>query len=152
RLGDLAFTAIDTAGLEQAARATLSARMQAQTAAAIAMADAVFFVIDARTGPMPADRGFADLVRRSGKPATVGANKREGRVAGATAADACARGLGDRVALGAERGEGLADLCGARRDAWPEQPASPGAGKRRGKARVADARGAPASPRLAIIG
>src|SRR5437016_2656715 len=50
RLGDLSFTVIDTAGLEQAARESLSARMQEQTRAAIAGADAVLFLIDARTG------------------------------------------------------------------------------------------------------
>src|SRR5499426_1968180 len=56
RLGDLSFTVIDTAGLEQAAPESLTGRMQAQTEAAIAQADAVFFLIDARAGPTPADR------------------------------------------------------------------------------------------------
>src|ERR1041385_5303791 len=55
RLGDLAFTVIDTAGLEDAKAETLTGRMQAQTEAAIAAADAVLFLIDARTGPVPAD-------------------------------------------------------------------------------------------------
>src|SRR5262245_16113241 len=77
RLGDLAFTVIDTAGLEEAAPASLSGRMQAQTEAAIAAADAIFFLIDARTGPMPVDRAFADLVRKSQKPAILVANKSE---------------------------------------------------------------------------
>src|ERR1700688_552586 len=60
-LGDLDFTLIDTAGLEDAARESLSARMQMQTAAALKMADAVLFLIDARSGLLPADRAFADL-------------------------------------------------------------------------------------------
>src|SRR5438128_2555474 len=77
RLGDLSFTVIDTAGLEQAARESLSARMQEQTTAAIASADAVLFLIDARAGLLPADRAFADIVRRSGKPTVVVANKAE---------------------------------------------------------------------------
>src|SRR5262245_30915870 len=71
RLGDLAFTVIDTAGLEQAAPETLTGRMQAQTEAAIAAADAIFFLIDARAGPTPVDRDYANLVRRSGKPAIL---------------------------------------------------------------------------------
>src|SRR6204780_648490 len=50
KLGDLTFKAIDTAGLEDAERESLSARMQAQTAAAIAQSDAVFFLFDARAG------------------------------------------------------------------------------------------------------
>ncbi len=56
--------------------------MLAQTRQAIGQADAVFFLLDARTGPVPADRAFADLVRRSGKPVIVVANKAEGRGSG----------------------------------------------------------------------
>ena len=65
RLGDLAFTAIDTAGLEEGAGDSLAARMMRQTRRAVADADAVLFLIDARAGLTPADRAFADLVRRS---------------------------------------------------------------------------------------
>ncbi len=79
RLGDLSFTVIDTAGLEDADRESLSGRMQAQTAAAMAQADAVLFLVDARAGATPADRAFANLVRKSGKPAILIANKSEGR-------------------------------------------------------------------------
>ncbi|HEX3503876.1 MAG TPA: ribosome biogenesis GTPase Der [Xanthobacteraceae bacterium] len=123
RLGDLEFKAIDTAGLEDAERDSLSARMQAQTAAAIEQADAVLFVVDARTGVTPADRAFADLVRRSGKPAIVVANKSEGRAGADGALEAYALGLGDPVAISAEHGEGLADLFDALRVALPEATA-----------------------------
>src|SRR6478735_5898882 len=61
RLGDLSFTVIDTAGLEEAAPESLTGRMQAQTGAAIETADAILFLIDARAGLMPADRAFASL-------------------------------------------------------------------------------------------
>src|SRR2546430_12604278 len=71
RLGDLAFTVIDTAGLDEAAPESLSGRMLAQTKRAIQEADAVLFLIDARAGLMPSDRSFADLVRRSEKPAIL---------------------------------------------------------------------------------
>ena len=83
RLGDLSFRVVDTAGLEDADRdrESLSARMQAQTAAALVQADAVLFLVDARAGATAADRAFADLVRKSGKPAIVVANKSEGRAA-----------------------------------------------------------------------
>src|SRR6201988_3482277 len=74
RLGDLTFNVIDTAGLAEAAPESLSGRMQEQAGAAIASADAVLFVVDARTGTTPADRAFADLMRRSGKPAILVAN------------------------------------------------------------------------------
>src|SRR6185312_9634108 len=78
RLGDIRFTVIDTAGLEEAAPLSLVGRMRAQTEAAIASADAVFFMIDARAGLMPVDRAFADITRRAGKPTVVVANKSEG--------------------------------------------------------------------------
>ncbi len=123
RLGDLEFKAIDTAGLEDAERDSLSARMQAQTAAAIGQADAVLFVVDARVGVTPADRAFAELVRKSGKPAIVVANKAEGRAGTDGAFDAYTLGLGDPVAVSAEHGEGLADLYDALRAALPEATA-----------------------------
>jgi GTPase len=119
KLGDLEFKAIDTAGLEDAERDSLSARMQAQTAAAVTQADAVLFVVDARAGVTPADRAFADLVRKSGKPAILVANKSEGRAGVDGAFEAYTLGLGDPVAVSAEHGEGLADLYDALRAALP---------------------------------
>jgi GTP-binding protein len=120
RLGDIDFTVIDTAGLEDAAAQSLSGRMRAQTETALADADAVFFMIDARSGPLPADKSFAELVRRSGKPVIVVANKSEGKAGEAGAAEAYALGLGDPVAISAEHGEGLSNLYDALRVALPE--------------------------------
>ncbi len=120
RLGDLNFTAIDTAGLEEASADSLSGRMVAQTRRAVEAADAVLFLIDARAGLTPADQAFADLVRRSGKPTIVVANKSEGAAGSAGALEAFALGLGEPVALSAEHGEGLADLYDALRAALPD--------------------------------
>ena len=111
---------IDTAGLEDAQRESLSGRMQTQTAAAIAQADAVLFLVDARAGATGADRAFADLVRKSGKPAVLVANKSEGRAGQAGALETYALGLGEPIAISAEHGEGLADLYDALRTALPE--------------------------------
>ena len=119
-LGDLDFTVIDTAGLEDAAPETLSGRMRAQTETAIAQADAVFFMIDARIGPTPADRGFAELARKSGKPTVLIANKMEGTAGESGRLDAYALGLGDPVGISAEHNEGMADLYDALRAALPE--------------------------------
>src|SRR4051812_23927895 len=74
RLGDLNFKVVDTAGLEQSAPESLSGRMRAHTQTAIAESDVVFFLVDARAGATPVDKSFADLVRKSGKPAIVVAN------------------------------------------------------------------------------
>ena len=125
RLGDLVFTAIDTAGLEEAARESLTGRMQEQTKAAIAAADAVMFLIDARAGSTPVDRAFADLVRKSGKPAILIANKSEGRAGEAGILEAYELGLGEPVAISAEHGEGLADLYAGLRVALPDATAPP---------------------------
>src|SRR5579862_6970112 len=120
RLGDLSFKVIDTAGLEHAEQESLSARMQAQTAAAMAQADAVLFLVDARTGVTPADRAFADLARKSGKPAIVVANKSEGRAGEAGVLEAYALGLGEPIAISAEHGEGLSGLYDALRETLPD--------------------------------
>jgi GTP-binding protein len=123
RLGDLSFRVIDTAGLEDAAAETLSGRMQVQTAAAMAQADVVLFLVDARAGETPTDRAFADLVRKSGKPAILVANKSEGRAGEAGAFEAYALCLGDPIAISAEHGEGLSGLYDAIRAALPEATA-----------------------------
>jgi GTPase len=120
-LGDLSFTIFDTAGFEEAAAETLPGRMRAQTDAAIAGADAILFLMDARAGVIPLDRAFANLLRKSGKPVILLANKAEGRGGEAGAREAFALGLGEPVAISAEHGEGLADLYDALRQALPGQ-------------------------------
>jgi GTPase len=122
-LGDLSFTIIDTAGLETGAPATLAGRMRAQTEAAIAEADAIFFMIDARAGVMPDDRAFASLLRRADKPLILIVNKAEGRAGAAGAQEAFDLGFGEPVALSAEHGEGLSDLYAALREALPDATA-----------------------------
>jgi GTP-binding protein len=119
-LGDLHFRVVDTAGLEEADESSLVGRMRAQTEAAIGDADVILFVIDARVGLLPADRPFAELVRRSGKPVILIANKAEGGTGLAGAYEAFGLGLGDPVPLSAEHGEGLADLFEALMPYFPE--------------------------------
>jgi GTPase len=119
KLGDLMFEIVDTAGLEEADEGILSSRMREQTEFAIADADAVLFVIDARVGLTPSDRLFAQLARRSGKPVILVANKAESRSAQAGVDEAYALGLGEPLALSAEHGEGLSDLRDAIVDAVP---------------------------------
>ena len=110
RIADLGFRVIDTAGLEEAAPASLAGRMQAQTKQALADANVAFLVIDAREGVIEADRHFADWLRRSGKPVVLVANKAEGRATLPGVAEAYRLGLGDPVPISAEHGEGLAEL------------------------------------------
>ena len=121
RLGDLEFTIIDTAGLEESDAATLTGRMRQQTEAAIMDADAILFVIDARAGVTPSDRHFAQLVRKAGKPVILLANKAEGKQGLSEAYEAFGLGLGDPLPFSAEHGEGLSDLYDAIREALPAQ-------------------------------
>jgi len=115
RLGDLTFTAIDTAGLEDADDDSLPGRMRRLTERAIAEADACLFLIDARAGVMALDRELAVLLRRSGRPVILAANKSEGRAAESGFWDAFELGLGDPIPLSAEHGEGLGELHAALR-------------------------------------
>ncbi len=113
RLGDLDLELIDTAGFEDATDASLEARMRRQTEQAVAEADIVLFVIDAREGVTPMDKVFAELLRRAGKPVVLAANKAEGAAGLAGILDAHALGLGDPAPISAEHGEGMADLYAA---------------------------------------
>jgi GTP-binding protein len=120
RLYDLEFTIIDTAGLDEGAKGSLTARMQEQTETAIALADALMFVIDARIGLTPNDRAFADFARRANKPVVLVANKAEGKHGEIGAMESYALGLGDPVQISAEHGEGLGDLYDALSALMPE--------------------------------
>jgi GTP-binding protein len=120
RLGDLEFTVIDTAGLDEGAKGSLTARMQEQTETAIKLADALMFVIDARAGLTPNDRAFADFARRANKPVVLIANKSEGKQGETGAMEAYALGLGEPIQVSAEHGEGMSDLYDALRALWPE--------------------------------
>lgn len=120
-VGDLRFRLIDTAGLEDAAPETLTGRMRQQTEAAIAEADLVLFMIDARAGITPVDEHFAKVLRASGRPVVLVANKTEGRAAESGVMEAYALGFGDPIAVSAEHGIGMPDLFDAIRDAMPER-------------------------------
>lgn len=110
KLYDLRFSVVDTAGLEEVGSETLEGRMRAQTEIAIAEADVILFMVDAKAGITPADITFSDLVRKSGKPVVLVANKSEARGAEAGLYDAYRLGLGEPVALSAEHGQGIPDL------------------------------------------
>jgi GTPase len=120
RLGDLEFTIVDTAGLDEGAKGSLTARMQEQTETAIGIADALMFVVDARAGLTPNDRAFADFARRANKPVILVANKSEGKQGDAGAMESYALGLGEPIQISAEHGEGMGDLYDALRALMPE--------------------------------
>ena len=113
KLGDLSFTIVDTAGLEEATDESLPGRMRKLTERAVAQSDICLFLTDARAGLVPADYVFADLLRRSGATVILGVNKAEGRNGEEAVLEAFALGLGEPIGLSAEHGEGLAELYAA---------------------------------------
>jgi GTP-binding protein len=135
-------TLIDTAGLEEAPPGTIASRMRAQSEAAIARADLVLFVLDARAGVVPDDEAFGRLVREAGLPVILVANKCEGRGGTEGFYEAYQLGLGDPIPVSAEHGEGIGELVSAmtaalglspsrkRKDEDGAEPESAGAGSR----------------------
>ncbi|MCA0305295.1 MAG: ribosome biogenesis GTPase Der [Proteobacteria bacterium] len=110
RLGDLAFTLLDTAGWETTGGEALEARMRRFTERAIDSADVVLFLVDARAGVVPLDESFAGWLRKRADKVIVVANKCEGRAGRQGLAEAHGLGLGEPIPVSAEHGEGLSDL------------------------------------------
>src|SRR3954469_4411015 len=107
----LSLRLIDTAGFEDAATGSVAHRMTKQTLTAIAEAEALLFVIDARDGVTAGDQIIAEALRKSGKPVILAANKCEGRVQ--PPAEAWGLGLGEAIAISAEHNIGMAELTDA---------------------------------------
>ena len=110
RLGDLRFTVIDTAGLEEATDESLPGRMRKLTERAVDMADICLFMIDARIGVTPTDETLASILRKRAENVILVANKSEGRAGEGGVIEAWGLGLGEPVSLSAEHGEGMGDL------------------------------------------
>ena len=113
KLGDLTFIAIDTPGLEEAPEAALEGRMRLQTDRAIEESAICLLIIDARAGVTPLDKTFAQILRASGKPVVLLANKSESKASDAGVYDAYELGLGEPVPISGEHGEGMAELYNA---------------------------------------
>ena len=124
RLGPARFVAIDTAGLDDAPRDSLEARMFERTGALLDDVDLTLFLLDGRAGVAPPDRRFAQWLRRRGGAATVLVNKAEGGAGEAAWIDAHELGLGAPVAVSAAHGEGLGELYEAMTTACPALAAS----------------------------
>ncbi len=124
--GNLSFRIFDTAGLDDARKETLEARMSEQSVTAVEDADLVLFVIDARVGITPIDRQFAERLRKFGKPVRLVANKAEAKMAEAGVLESYSLGLGDPIAISAEHGEGIEGIYDAVAEFLPE-PEEPAA-------------------------
>ncbi len=110
KLGQLSFNLVDTAGLDDARKGSLEARMSAQSEIAAKEADCIVFVIDARAGVTPIDRDFAGRIRKFNKPVILVCNKSEARAVLPGLHEGHALGFGEPFKVSAEHGEGLDEL------------------------------------------
>jgi GTP-binding protein len=106
----LTFDLIDTGGVDLADADELARAVQSQARAAIEDAEVILIVVDARDGLGPGDADLADLLRRSGRPVVVAANKIDRPEDEALAAELHSLGLGEPLPVSASHGLGTGDL------------------------------------------
>ncbi|QIM49882.1 ribosome biogenesis GTPase Der [Pusillimonas sp. DMV24BSW_D] len=110
RLGNHAYLVVDTGGFEPIAKEGIMVEMARQTEQAIAEADVVIFLVDARAGINAHDHEIARLLRRAGQRVLLAVNKAEGMKHGSAAAEFYELGLGEPYPISASHGDGVVDL------------------------------------------
>ncbi|MBA4609170.1 ribosome biogenesis GTPase Der [Aeromicrobium sp. Marseille-Q0843] len=116
-----AFTVVDTGGWDPDAKG-MAERIAAQAEVAIAVADAILFVVDATVGATDIDDKVVKLLRASGKPVVLAANKVDDQKGELEAASLWNLGLGEPYPVSALHGRGSGDMLDAILDALPEAP------------------------------
>ena len=117
-------TIVDTGGLDPLGAGDFVEEVQLQAHQALQEADAILFLVDAKSGVTPVDNDVADLLRRQDRPVLLAVNKVEGRSQEATVPEFYALGLGEPTAISAYHGDGIRDLMGQLFDLLPPQPSS----------------------------
>ncbi|MFK5583347.1 MULTISPECIES: ribosome biogenesis GTPase Der [unclassified Serinicoccus] len=130
------FTLVDTGGWEVDATG-IHLRVAEQAEVAIELADAVMFVVDALVGPTDTDEQVVKLLRRSGKPVVLVANKVDDQHQEAEAASLWSLGLGQPWPVSALHGRGSGDALDALLEVLPERSAVAGVDPEGGPRRVA---------------
>ncbi len=110
KLGLHEYIVIDTGGFEPDAISGIYKEMARQTRQAVAEADVVVFVVDARAGVSAQDHDIANYLRKLGKPTILTANKAEGMTDGVQSAEFFELGLGEVLAVSAAHGQGMRTL------------------------------------------
>ncbi|MDO9025480.1 ribosome biogenesis GTPase Der [Zwartia sp.] len=110
RVGDTPFIVVDTGGFEPIAKTGILHQMARQTKQAIAEADVVIFMVDARAGLNAHDHDISRLLRKLGQRVILCVNKAEGMPHGSAVAEFHELGLGQPVAISAAHGDGINDL------------------------------------------
>lgn len=119
---DKRFLLVDTGGIEDRPGDTLWEDVRAQTAIALRDADVVILVVDAATGISPGDRDAADLVRRSGKPFVLAANKADNPKREFSSAEFYELGMGEPIPISAYHERGITDLMEQVFEVLPVEP------------------------------
>ena len=101
------YIVIDTGGFEPDAHSGIYKEMAKQTRQAVAEADVVVFVLDARAGVCTHDHDIAKYLRKLGKPCLLVANKAEGMTTGVQLGEFFELGLGEVVPVSASHGQGI---------------------------------------------
>ncbi len=123
------FVLVDTGGWAPDAKG-MAARVTEQAELAVAAADAVVLVVDATVGTQDVDEAVVKVLRRSGKPVVLAANKVDDQRTEGEAAAMWQLGLGEPLPVSALHGRGSGDLLDAVLAAIPEAPVSPADGER----------------------
>ncbi len=131
------FTLVDTGGLELGSEDTITSRIAAQAQLAIEEADVIIFLVDAKSGATEADTEVAEILRRSGKPVVLGANKADNPARRMDAVEFYALGLGEPITLSATSGTGTGDLLDAVTEALPAPSEAEGEEEYAGLPRIA---------------
>jgi GTP-binding protein len=137
RLGPRAYYVVDTGGLEPVAKDGLLGEMARQTAAALAEADAILFLADARDGVTPQDRRIAAELRKARGRVWLVVNKAEGLDAAVATAEFHELGVGTPHAISAAHGDGVGALMDAVLADFPPEAAAESADEVDGSPRVA---------------
>ena len=110
KLGSHEYIVIDTGGFEPDAASGIYKEMAKQTRQAVAEADVVVFVVDARAGISAQDHDIAKYLRKLGKPTVLTANKAEGMTEGVQLSEFFELGLGEVLPVSASHGQGMRSL------------------------------------------
>lgn len=138
--GGRSFIVVDTGGLVPGDSSEMLSKMAGQTQAAIAEADVVMFLTDARQGVTAHDRRIAEQLRILGRPVHLVVNKSEGMKEELASAEFHELALGAPVSISASHGQGIGHLVETVLAPFPDEPegdADDSAGK---------------GPRIAIVG
>jgi len=110
RVGEKPFIAVDTGGFEPVAKEGILSEMARQAREAIAEADVIVFLTDARSGLTPQDKRIAQQLREARAPVILAVNKAEGMREEIAVAEFHELALGEPRAISAEHGEGVRSL------------------------------------------